>query len=162
VHSALVEPQVFVHRDYHSRNLMVCDPSNPGVLDFQDAVRGALSYDLVSLLKDCYITWPRARVLDWLEIYRERALRQGVAVPGAGELLRNFDFMGVQRHLKVLGIFARLWYRDGKHRYLDDLPRVLNYVLEVSREYAELADLDQFLAQIVTPRFSEAQRRVHA
>jgi aminoglycoside/choline kinase family phosphotransferase len=162
VDSALAEHQVFVHRDYHSRNLMLCADRNPGILDFQDAVRGALSYDLVSLLKDCYIVWPRARVLEWLRMYRSRALRAGVPVRAHAELVRDFDLMGVQRHLKVLGIFARLWYRDGKRRYLDDLPRVLAYVLEITPTYGELTELDAYLRGVVTPRFDDAQRRARA
>jgi N-acetylmuramate 1-kinase len=158
--AALEQPQVFVHRDYHSRNLMLCTERNPGVLDFQDAVRGAVSYDLVSLYKDCYIAWPRARVLDWVERYRIAALGRGLRLPSAAEFVRWFDLMGVQRHLKVLGIFARLWYRDGKPGYLADLPRVLAYVQELSGRYAELGELDLLLAQVVVPRFPAAQARV--
>jgi len=158
--AALEQPQVFVHRDYHSRNLMICTERNPGVIDFQDAVRGAVTYDLVSLYKDCYITWPRPRVLDWLERYRTAALGGGLRLPSAAEFVRWFDLMGVQRHLKVLGIFARLWYRDGKPGYLADLPRVLAYVQELSGKYAELRELDLLLSQVVAPRFPGAEARV--
>ncbi|MGB6451835.1 MAG: phosphotransferase, partial [Steroidobacteraceae bacterium] len=119
IREALAQPQVFVHRDYHSRNLMVVEPRNPGVLDFQDALRGPIGYDLVSLLKDCYIAWPRERVTGWVSAYRARLLARGAQAGGSdGELLRWFDLIGAQRHLKVLGIFARLWYRDGKPAYL--------------------------------------------
>jgi len=158
--AALGQPQVFVHRDYHSRNLMVCAARNPGVLDFQDAVRGAVTYDLVSLYKDCYIVWPRPRILAWLEQYRLAAQNRGLALPSRAEFVRWFDLMGVQRHLKVLGIFARLWYRDGKPGYLADLPRVLAYVQELSGRYAELGELDDLIKNVVEPRFSAAQARV--
>jgi aminoglycoside/choline kinase family phosphotransferase len=158
--AALEQPQVFVHRDYHSRNLMVTAARNPGILDFQDAVRGAVTYDLVSLLKDCYIAWPRPRVLDWVRDYRRRALAGGVAIPGDElDFVRWFDLMGVQRHLKVLGIFARLWYRDGKAGYLRDLPRVLAYVVATTRAYAELGELDHYLRERVLPGFPAAQAR---
>jgi aminoglycoside/choline kinase family phosphotransferase len=159
---ALEQPQVFVHRDYHSRNLMLLEAGNPGILDFQDAVRGAATYDLVSLYKDCYVSWPRARVLGWVEDYRCRALAAGLALPGAREYLRWFDLTGLQRHLKVLGIFARLWYRDGKSAYLADLPRVLDYVLATCAGYGELAELARLLEAEVQPRFDAAQARVGA
>jgi hypothetical protein len=157
--SALDQPQVLVHRDYHSRNLMVC-ADNPGILDFQDAVVGAQSYDLVSLLKDCYIAWPRERVLRWLHHYLEEASAAGVRYPhGAGSFVEAFDLMGLQRHLKVLGIFARLWYRDGKPAYLADLPLVLGYTLAVTATSAPLATLDRFLRERVVPGFAAAQAR---
>jgi N-acetylmuramate 1-kinase len=163
IDAALEQPQVFVHRDYHSRNLMRTVLRNPGVLDFQDAVRGAITYDLVSLFKDCYVAWPRARVLDWVGDYRRRALAAGLAIPGSeADFVRWFDLMGLQRHLKVLGIFARLWYRDGKASYLRDLPLVLDYVLAATPQYAELAELDRFLRAAVVPRFAAAQARVLA
>jgi aminoglycoside/choline kinase family phosphotransferase len=157
--AALEQPQVFVHRDYHSRNLMVCVDANPGILDFQDAVRGAITYDLVSLWKDAYVVWPRERVLGWLEDYRVRAAAAGLAVPDRAEFVRWFDLMGVQRHLKVLGIFARLWYRDGKPGYLRDLPTVLAYVTETIGEYGELAELRRLFDDLVLPRFAPAQAR---
>jgi aminoglycoside/choline kinase family phosphotransferase len=159
--SALEQPQVFVHRDYHSRNLMVLQEGNPGILDFQDALRGALTYDLVSLFKDCYVVWPRPRVLAWVRDYRRRALAAGLAIPGdEADFVRWFDLMGVQRHLKVLGIFARLWYRDGKDGYLRDLPTVLDYVLGATAAYGELAEFDRFLRAVVVPQFPAAQARV--
>jgi len=142
----LAEPSVTVHRDYHSRNLMVQDavggPSNPGILDFQDAVRGPASYDLVSLLRDAYIEWPEHSVLDWAVRYWEDARRAGVALSDDfGEFWLDFEWMGLQRHLKVLGIFARLYHRDGKDAYLNDLPLVLRYARSVAGRYAALAPL---------------------
>lgn len=157
--AALAQPRVLVHRDYHSRNLMVCE-DNPGILDFQDAVAGASTYDLVSLLKDCYIAWPRERVLGWLRGYREAAERAGLHFPGdEGDFVRAFDLTGLQRHLKVLGIFARLWYRDGKRSYLADLPLVLDYALEVTAAEPRLAGLDRLLRERVVPAFAAAQAR---
>lgn len=150
--SALAQPRVTVHRDYHSRNLMRTDSHNPGVLDFQDAVLGPVTYDLVSLLKDCYIAWPRARVLDWALGWLDLAVRSGILrADHAGPFLQWFDLMGAQRHLKAAGIFARLSLRDGKHGYLDDLPRTLGYVVEVGGLYPALADLREFIARRVLP-----------
>jgi N-acetylmuramate 1-kinase len=150
--SALEQPQVFVHRDYHSRNLMVCNGSNPGILDFQDAVRGAITYDLVSLFKDCYIRWPKDCVRKWVVGYRARVLKAGL---GAGEsddeFLRWFHLMGAQRHIKVLGIFARLYHRDGKPRYLHDLPLTLDYVREICPNHPELHAIGKFLEKRVVP-----------
>lgn len=161
--AALRQPTVLVHRDYHSRNLMVCDDANPGILDFQDAVVGAVTYDLVSLLKDCYIAWPRERVLAWLDLYREQAGAAGVAVgPDRASFVRDFDLMGLQRHIKVLGIFARLWYRDGKAAYLRDLPLVLEYTLDAAARDPALAPLDAFLRAQVRPAFAAAQARALA
>lgn len=158
--SALEQPQVFVHRDYHSRNLMVTPERNPGVIDFQDAMQGAITYDLASLFKDCYIVWPRPRVLEWLRRYRQRALAAGLdAGAHDAEFIRWFDLIGVQRHLKVLGVFARLWYRDGKAGYLSDLPTVLNYVLETAADYPELDALADYLHAVVVPGFALAQAR---
>jgi aminoglycoside/choline kinase family phosphotransferase len=160
--SALSQPAVFVHRDYHSRNLLVTDEDNPGILDFQDAVRGAATYDVVSLLKDCYVAWPRERVLGWLSDYRERLKRAGLD-PGADEeLVRRFDLMGLQRHIKVLGIFARLFYRDGKPGYLDDLPRVLAYTREAAGLYPETAEFARYIAERIDPRFEAAQANARA
>lgn len=163
IREALAQPQVFVHRDYHSRNLMVVEPRNPGVLDFQDALRGPIGYDLVSLLKDCYIAWPRERVTRWLSAYRGRLLARGAHWAGSdAELTRWLDVIGVQRHLKVLGIFARLWYRDGKPGYLADLPLTLRYVLETCAAYPELAELGRFLESRVAPELARANARVAA
>jgi len=158
---ALSQPEVFVHRDYHSRNLMVVGERNPGVIDFQDALRGPIGYDLVSLLKDCYISWPRERVLEWVSGYRSLLQSRGGRVGGSpAQFLRWFDLIGVQRHIKVLGIFARLWYRDGKPGYLRDLPLTLDYVRETCRLYPELADLSRFLESRVAAELARANERV--
>jgi aminoglycoside/choline kinase family phosphotransferase len=139
--SALAQPKVCVHRDYHSRNLMVMAQGNPGVLDFQDAVIGPITYDLVSLLRDCYIAWPRQQVEAWVYRYYQSLLDAGLLSGcGAEAFLRWFDWMGAQRHLKAIGIFSRLNLRDGKPGYLADIPRTLNYVVEVCGRYPELAD----------------------
>jgi aminoglycoside/choline kinase family phosphotransferase len=161
--AALAQPTAFVHRDYHSRNLLITDERNPGILDFQDAVWGPVTYDAASLLKDCYIAWPRERVLEWLNQYREQLLRAGVAsVADAAEFVRWFDLMGVQRHIKVLGIFARLYYRDGKSGYLNDLPRVLDYARETASAYGETAEFARYLRECIEPAFAAAQSRVGA
>ena len=124
----LAQPRVFVHRDYHSRNLMVTDP-NPGILDFQDAVFGPITYDLVSLLRDAYVECSEESVIDWCARYWDKAKKAGLPVSGDfAEFYRDFEWMGAQRHLKVVGIFARLCHRDGKQRYLEDIPRVLGYL----------------------------------
>jgi aminoglycoside/choline kinase family phosphotransferase len=160
--SALAQPTVFVHRDYHSRNLLVTDETNPGILDFQDAVRGAATYDVVSLLKDCYIAWPRERVIGWLLGYRERLLRAGLDLGADEELVRRFDLMGLQRHIKVLGIFARLFYRDGKPGYLEDLPRVLAYAREAAALYPETREFARYIAERIDPGFEAAQARARS
>lgn len=153
--AALEQPRVFVHRDYHSRNLMVLSHNNPGVLDFQDAVAGPVTYDLVSLLRDCYIAWPDERIADWIERYRDKALERGVPVPDRSALRRWFDLMGVQRHLKAIGIFARLWHRDGKPRYLADIPRTWGYIEALFGRYAELEPLARFARRVdVTTRLA--------
>jgi aminoglycoside/choline kinase family phosphotransferase len=132
----LAEPQVYVHRDYHSRNLMRTAEHNPGVLDFQDAVIGPMSYDLVSLLRDAYIEWPEEQQLDWAVRYWERARTAGLPVrEDFGDFWRDFEIMGLQRHLKVLGIFARLYHRDGKDGYLKDIPLVSKYARAVMERY---------------------------
>jgi aminoglycoside/choline kinase family phosphotransferase len=139
IDSALEQPRVFVHRDYHSRNLMLVDDNNPGVIDYQDAVIGPVTYDLVSLFKDCYIEWPRDTVENWLDQYLQHT---AVVIPvNRSRFIRWFDLMGVQRHLKVLGIFARLNYRDGKSQYLHDLPLTLKYVVDACKQYEELSPL---------------------
>jgi aminoglycoside/choline kinase family phosphotransferase len=163
IRAALAQPTVFVHRDYHARNLMVVGERNPGMIDFQDALCGPVGYDLVSLLKDCYIAWPRERVVGWVSAYRARLLAQGGAAGASeDEFLRWFDLIGVQRHIKVLGIFCRLWYRDGKPGYLPDLPRTLEYVREACARYAELAPLARFLEQRVVAQLPAANARVAA
>ncbi len=145
VRNALEQPQVCVHRDYHARNLMLAQP-NPGILDFQDAVVGPVTYDLVSLLRDCYIAWDPGRVTDWALGYLPLAIQSGI-MPEVepGRFLRWFDLMGVQRHLKACGIFARLNRRDGKSHYLADIPRTLGYVQAMTECYPELAELHGLL-----------------
>ncbi len=148
VQNAVEQPQVFVHRDYHSRNLMLVRHNqhtdiqqNPGVIDYQDAVIGPITYDLASLFKDCYIQWPRDRIEGWLDQYLDMNHRQ----MDRQQFIRWFDLMGVQRHLKVLGIFSRLNYRDGKQQYLNDLPLTLKYVVESCKAHRELSSLLQLL-----------------
>lgn len=154
---ALEQPRVCVHRDYHSRNLMVMDEDNPGLLDFQDAVVGPLHYDLVSLLRDCYIAWPRERVEAWALAYRQRSrIRALSGDVSDATWLRWFDLMGVQRHLKASGIFARLWHRDGKSGYLADIPQTLHYLVEVTDRYPELSALHALLRELVLPRLKSA------
>ncbi len=160
VESAAEQAQVFVHRDYHSRNLMLPASDTVGVIDFQDAVRGPITYDWVSLYKDCYVEWPRAQVVAWVESARASLQTRGLPVGDRSEFLRAFDWMGLQRHLKVLGIFARLWYRDGKAGYLADLPLVLRYALAVTAEYADLQEFNELLRSVVVPQFAAAQARV--
>ncbi len=143
INNAQEQPQVFVHRDYHSRNLMITEKNNPGVIDHQDALTGPITYDLVSLFKDCYIEWPTEKVDYWLQQYRSRLNINYSITP---KVLRHwFDLMGVQRHLKVLGIFARLNYRDGKAQYLNDLPLTLKYIVDSCKNYPELSALKKLL-----------------
>ena len=142
IRNAQEQPRVFVHRDYHSRNLLVVERNNPGIIDFQGALAGPVTYDLASLLRDAYIVWPRERVEGWVESYRRR-LRDAGAIDAdvdATRFLRWFDLTGMHRHVRVLGQFYRLWYRDGKPGYLADVPRVYHYVVSVARSYPELAD----------------------
>ncbi len=150
---ALQQPVVWVHRDYHSRNLMVTEKNNPGVIDFQDAVEGPVAYDLVSLLRDCYIEWPDEKIDVWVNVYLKKLkannLCDDVTEP---QFKKWFDWMGLQRHIKVLGIFSRLYYRDGKENYLADMPLTLNYVVKVSARYPELAAFSQFVSQIKLPK----------
>ena len=144
----LAQPRVYVHRDYHSRNLMVCEP-NPGVLDFQDAVYGPITYDLVSLLRDAYVDWDEAEQIDHAVRYWQAA--RAVKLPVAadfGEFWRDFEWMGVQRQLKVLGIFARLWHRDGKDVYLKEMPRVMRYLRRASNRYRALGSLEALLDEL--------------
>ena len=146
--NVLAQPSVYVHRDYHARNLMLSDP-NPGVLDFQDAVYGPITYDLVSLYKDAYIAWDETRVLDWTVRYWEAAKRAGLPVgDDFGAFYRDFEWMGIQRHIKVLGIFARLHHRDGKSGYLKDLPLVLQYLRTACDRYRALGPLLQLLDEL--------------
>jgi aminoglycoside/choline kinase family phosphotransferase len=148
----LAEPKVFVHRDYHSRNLMHIAQSgaaNPGIIDFQDAVHGPISYDMVSLLKDAYIEWDEDMALDWLIRYWEMARKAALPVAADfGEFFRDYEWMGVQRHIKVLGIFARLYHRDGKEAYLKDLPLVARYLRKACERYSELGPLRKLLDRL--------------
>jgi aminoglycoside/choline kinase family phosphotransferase len=148
VQNALEQPRVFVHRDFHSRNLMKIEQRNPGILDFQDAVKGPVTYDLVSLLRDCYIAWPELRVnqlaLDYYEFARANEL---VDVKPA-KFLRWFNLMGIQRHLKAIGIFSRLKIRDGKNGYLRDIPRTLEYIQQVSAEEMNMTGLDSLVSEL--------------
>ena len=151
VANALDQPQVFVHRDYHSRNLMLTAADNPGILDFQDAVEGPLSYDLVSLLKDCYVQWPAEQVWQWaLEFYSglDAAVRERI---DEEQFRRYFELMGAQRHLKAAGIFARLCHRDGKSAYLADVPRTLSYIVELGPRYPELEFVIELIESRVLP-----------
>ena len=152
VRSALAQPRVWVHRDYHSRNLMVTSANNPGILDFQDAVQGPATYDLVSLLRDCYIAWPLERIEEWALGYQTLALQSGLPVSqDEVQFLREFDLMGVQRHLKAAGIFARLNHRDGKSAYLNDIPRTLGYVVGMSGRHPALHGLHGLLMELRIP-----------
>ncbi|MCH8080019.1 MAG: phosphotransferase [Proteobacteria bacterium] len=145
---SLAQPRVFVHRDYHSRNIMIngsgFDPGNPGVLDFQDAVCGPFTYDLVSLLKDCYIKWPGQQIRGWADNFFEK-IAENYPEIDEGKFMRWFDLMGVQRHLKASGIFARLCHRDGKVSYLADIPRTLSYIVDLNGEYPELQGLIELI-----------------
>ncbi|MEJ2321440.1 MAG: phosphotransferase [Gammaproteobacteria bacterium] len=142
VENALEQPQLFVHRDYHSRNLMLTEYRPPGIIDYQDAVKGPITYDLVSLLKDAYIRWPLEQVDAWAAGYAELALRSAlIDEVQEQQFQRWFDLMGLQRHLKVAGIFARLFRRDGKAGYLADIPRVLDYIVEMAARYPEFGEL---------------------
>ena len=146
IDSAIAQPQVFVHRDYHSRNLMVCEDGALGILDFQDAVMGAITYDLVSLLKDCYIDFSREKIKHWVRLFYDYLLQQHkIQSILFDEFLKYFDLMGLQRHIKCLGIFSRLTYRDHKSGYLKEIPRVLNYIITVCDDYPEFLELKNFL-----------------
>jgi aminoglycoside/choline kinase family phosphotransferase len=151
VANALNQPQVFVHRDYHSRNLMLTEQGNPGILDFQDAVEGPFTYDLASLLKDCYVKWPAEQVWQWaLDFYNavEPSMRERI---DEEQFRRYFELTGVQRHLKAAGIFARLDHRDGKPRYLNDIPRTLSYIVDLGERYEEIGFLISLIEERVLP-----------
>lgn len=161
---ALAQPKVFVHRDYHSRNLMLCASSdsgaslcNPGVLDFQDAVCGPFTYDLVSLLKDCYIKWPAEQIRSWANSFFEQLARDHSELD-QHQLIRWFDLMGVQRHLKASGIFARLYHRDGKSGYLTDIPRTLSYIVDLKQDYPEL----QWLIELIQNQLMNSPAMISA
>ena len=151
IDNALQQKQVFVHRDYHSRNLMLTNEDNPGILDFQDAVEGPLTYDAVSLFKDCYIKWPADKVNAWALQFYERLnpeLRDDLT---AEDFMRQFDLMGVQRHLKAAGIFARLLHRDEKSGYIVEIPRTLSYISDAAPKYAKLSGLSSLLEERILP-----------
>jgi aminoglycoside/choline kinase family phosphotransferase len=152
VNNALTQPQVCVHRDYHSRNLMINEqqPDKPGIIDFQDAVIGAVTYDLVSLLKDCYISWPRQKVEAWVKSFQQQAESLGIIKNvSTEEFMRWFDLMGLQRHIKVAGIFSRLKHRDGKTGYLKDIPRTMDYVFDVIARYPEFKPMQTLLDELL-------------
>lgn len=155
--SALSQATVVVHRDYHSRNLMLLAESpQPGIIDFQDAVAGPYTYDLVSLLRDCYISWPQEAVERWANYYLQAAQTAGIPVPAdTGQFRRDLDLMGLQRHLKVMGIFSRLAIRDKKSRYLADIPLVIHYFMEISSRYSELSTFREWFQQSVLPLAKE-------
>lgn len=146
VKSSLEQPTVFVHRDYHSRNLMVTDENNPGVIDFQDAVIGPITYDLVSLLKDCYIKWSDQEIHTWVDYYR--SIQPLVSDIPREQFIKWFDLMGIQRHLKAIGIFARLNHRDNKPGYLKDIPRTLSYIVDCAPRYEETQPLMQLIDEL--------------
>lgn len=154
--SALAQPEVTVHRDYHSRNLLVTPGSDrPGVIDFQDAVRGPVTYDVVSLLKDCYIAWPEADVCRWLEAFRQHSADAGLHRADAETFRQWFELMGMQRHLKAAGIFARLSIRDGKHGYLADIPRTVRYLIVASSRQPALRHFHEWLSTVVMPAIEQ-------
>ena len=157
VRNALEQPQVFVHRDYHSRNLMVTTEQNPGVLDFQDAMEGPLTYDLVSLLKDCYVKWPAEQIIQWAGSYYALLDESLQASMPEQDFVRAFELMGVQRHLKAAGIFCRLNHRDGKPGYLADIPRTLSYIVDLLPRYNELGFLVRLIEERCLPQL-EPQR----
>ena len=146
IENNLAQAKVYVHRDYHSRNLMVTAINNPGVIDFQDAVYGPITYDAASLWRDAYIAWPEERVIDWVIKFWEAGRKAKLPMPDDfGQFYRDFEWMGLQRHLKVLGIFARLFHRDGKDGYLKDIPLVLEYAIATANRYIELKPLARIL-----------------
>ena len=155
IDNAMQQPKVFVHRDYHSRNLIMTDQNNPGILDFQDAVEGPLTYDLVSLLKDCYIRWPANQVRTWALQFYNQLGDELIDQLDADQFIRYFDLMGVQRHLKATGIFARLKYRDGKSGYMSDVPRTLEYIETLEPKYNELSYLMDLIIRRCLPILRE-------
>lgn len=155
------QPVVFVHQDYHSRNLMVLKQGGPGILDFQDAVRGPITYDLVSLFQDAYVTWPRSQVEAWVAEYQEKAQQQGILSKeiSQSEFLRWMDLTGLQRHLKNLGVFARKYYRDGTEQYLKDIPTLQGYIKEAFERYNELQDYAAFFETVLSQKELQACER---
>ena len=157
VASALEQPQVCVHRDFHSRNLMLLNDNSPGVIDFQDAVIGPITYDLVSLLRDCYISWPDDKIQRWISVFLKQITQQGLTTVSIETFTRWFDLMGLQRHLKVLGIFTRLNLRDNKANYLKDIPLTLDYVCQICNKYSELEEFNQYLTNTILPAYNKQQ-----
>lgn len=153
--SAMAQPAATVHRDYHSRNLLVTEGHSPGIIDFQDAVVGPVTYDLVSLLKDCYVRWPRESVARWMEDYRQRSQAQGLHNADNATFTQWFELMGMQRHLKAAGIFARLARRDGKVRYLSDVPNTVQYLVEASQRQSALRPFGDWLEARVCPALEQ-------
>jgi aminoglycoside/choline kinase family phosphotransferase len=148
VSSALEQPQVCIHRDYHSRNLMLLPNNDLGILDFQDALWGPLTYDLVSLIRDCYIDWPQEKVAQWMQQYYQQALDRGTFKEVSYQQFKQwFDWMGIQRHLKAIFIFARKWHRDDNKDYLGDIPRALQYIKDIGRQYSQLSDFMGFFLE---------------
>ncbi len=154
IHSALEQPQVLVHRDYHSRNLMICENETPGVIDFQDAVKGPVTYDLVSLYKDCYIQWPFEQVKSWTENYYHQLKQNNLYSLTFEDFFRQFELMGMQRHIKVLGIFTRLNYRDNKSDYLKDLALTFNYLIDTASRYPEFDGFHRYLTDKIQPQLA--------
>lgn len=150
IHTILSQPKVLMHRDYHSRNLMVLENDTPGILDFQDAMIGPITYDLVSLLQDCYIAWPRKKVLEWALNFKKMLIDATLLSPHVQDkqFIQWLDWTGLQRHLKNLGVFSRLHYRDGKSRYLSDIPMLLKYIAETCHRYIELKPLWDFFKKV--------------
>lgn len=152
--SALEQPQVFVHRDYHSRNIMFIENQSPGIIDFQDAVYGPISYDLLSLLRDCYIEWPDYKVEQWVDYFIEKSNKKSTWELDKAQFIQWFDWMGLQRHIKVAGIFARLNYRDGKSGYLKDLPLTLKYIVKQAEKYSQLEEFSHWMQQKILPKMA--------
>lgn len=157
IDNALQQPKVFVHRDYHSRNLMVTEEDKPGILDFQDAVEGPLTYDLVSLLKDCYISWPEEQTRNWALQFYDALEASTKEQMDEKQFICHFDLMGTQRHLKASGIFARLLHRDDKSGYMKDVPRTLGYILALEKHYEELGFLIDLINERCLPALREAK-----
>lgn len=151
----IAQPIVLIHRDYHSRNLMVIEHNTPGILDFQDAMMGPITYDLVSLFQDCYISWPIEQVMQWVLGFKHKLIEAKLLHPNVqdAQFIQWFEWTGLQRHLKNLGIFSRLHYRDGKSGYLSDIPRVLNYISQTCQRYTELIPIWRFFEEMIdTPK----------
>ncbi len=154
ISSAIEQPQVCVHRDYHSRNLMVLSNNSLGVIDFQDAVIGPVTYDIVSLLRDCYIAWPEQKVYQWMTLYFQKTSISGLLSDDITTFKQWFDLMGLQRHLKAIGIFSRLHLRDNKSNYLEDIPRTMAYVSQICSLYPELEGFNQYLTKTISPEYA--------